>query len=188
MGLNPNASAWTPGLCISGERCGDCSDRNGRAAHCVGMQNKREEGGLSDGVGWSNLPVNQDKHRADKFSQRFRTAIEKKKKTKRSRKKRSRGRSKRRRGRKAVRVTRARQNRRIVREATYNMRTLAAKGGNGYGRDYGVLCEAARLDISVVGLQDIKRAGRKEFAAGGFRVFYCGSEAGGHHGVGLAVK
>ena len=34
----------------------------------------------SDGVGWLNLPVNQGKHRADEFSQRVRTAIEKNKK------------------------------------------------------------------------------------------------------------
>ena len=73
MGLNPNAPAWTPGLCSSGERSGDSPDRNGRAAHCVGMHHKREEGVESDGVGWLNLPVNQDKHRADKFSQRVRT-------------------------------------------------------------------------------------------------------------------
>ena len=97
------------------------------------MHNKREEGVLSDGVGWSNLPVNQDKHRADKFSQRFRTAIENKKQKKRSRKKKRRGRAKRRRARKAARVTRARQNRRIVRVATYNMRTLAVKGVIGMG-------------------------------------------------------
>ena len=68
------------------------------------------------------------------------------------------------------------------------MRTLAVKGANGYGRDFSVLYEAARLDISVVGLQETRRAGRTEFAAAGFRVFCCGSEAGGHHGVGLAVK
>ena len=77
MGLNPNAPAWTLGLCSSGERSGDSLDRNGRAAHCVGMHHKREEGVESDGVGWLNLPVNQDKHRADKFSQRVRTAIKK---------------------------------------------------------------------------------------------------------------
>ena len=34
------------------------------------MHHKLEEGVESDGVGWLNLPVNQDKHRADKFSQR----------------------------------------------------------------------------------------------------------------------
>ena len=73
MELNPNAPAWTPGLCSSGERSGDSPDRNGRAAHCVGMHHKREEGVESDGGGWLNLPVNQDKHRADKFSQGVRT-------------------------------------------------------------------------------------------------------------------
>ena len=81
MGLNPNAPAWTPGLCSSGEHSGDSPDRNGRDAHCVGMHHKREEGVESDGVGWLNLPVNQDKHRADKFSQRVRTAIKQKKGT-----------------------------------------------------------------------------------------------------------
>ena len=68
MGLNPNAPAWTPGLCSSGERSGDSPDRNGRAAHCVGMHHRREEGVESDGVGRLNLPVNEDKHRADKFN------------------------------------------------------------------------------------------------------------------------
>ena len=68
MGLSPNAPARTPGLCSSGERSGDSPDRNGRAAHCVGMHHIREEGVESDGVGWLNLAVNQDKHRADKFS------------------------------------------------------------------------------------------------------------------------
>ena len=187
MGLNPNAPAWTPGLCSSGERSGDSPDRNGRAAQCAGMHHKREEGVESDGVGWLNLPANQDKHRADKFSQRVRTAIKQKQK-KGGRKKRRRGRAKRRRARKAAQVARTRQKGRLVRVATYNVRTLAVKGANGYGRDFSVLYEAARLDISVVGLQETRRAGRTEFAAAGFRVFCCGSEAGGHHGVGLAVK
>ena len=80
MGLNPNAPAWTPGLCSSGERSGDSPDKNGKAAHCVGMHHRREEGVESDGVGRLNLPVNQDKHRADKFSQRVRTAIKQKQK------------------------------------------------------------------------------------------------------------
>ena len=44
------------------------------------MHHKREEAVESDGVGWLNLPVNQDKHRADKFSQRVRTAIKLKQK------------------------------------------------------------------------------------------------------------
>ena len=85
-------------------------------------------------------------------------------------------------------MTRARQKGRLVRVATYNVRTLAVKGANGYGRDYSVLYKAARLDISVVGLQETKMAGRTEYAAAGSRVFCCGSKAGGHHGVGLAVK
>ena len=85
-------------------------------------------------------------------------------------------------------MARARQKGRLVRVATYNVRTLAVKGANGYGRDYSVLYEAARLDISVVGLQETRRTGRTEFAAAGFQVFCCGSEAGGHHGVGLALK
>ena len=170
MGLNPNAPAWTPGLCSSGERSGDSPDRNGGAAHCVGMHHRREEGVESDGVGRLNLPVNEDKHRADKFSQRVRTAI-KQKQEKRGRKKKRRGRAKRRRARKAAHVARTRQKGRLVRVATYNVRTLAVKGANGYGRDFSVLYEAARLDISVVGLQDTRRAGRTEFAAAGFRVF-----------------
>ena len=37
------------------------------------MHHKRAEGVESDGVGWLNLHVNQDKRRADKFSQRVRT-------------------------------------------------------------------------------------------------------------------
>ena len=173
MGLNPNAPAWTPGLCRSGERSGDSPDRNGRAAHCVGMHHRREEGVESDGVGRLNLPVNEDKHRADKFSQRVRTAIKQKQKK---------------RGGRAGLSVGVLGKGRLVRVATYNVRTLAVKGANGYGRDFSVLYEAARLDISVVGLQETRRAGRTEFAAAGFRVFCCGSEAGGHHGVGLAVK
>ena len=65
------------------------------------MHYKREEGVESDGVGRLNLPVNQDEHRADKFSKRVRTAIKQKQK-KRGRKKRRRGRAKRRCTRKAA--------------------------------------------------------------------------------------
>ena len=104
------------------------------------------------------------------------------------RKKRRRGWAKRRRARKAAHVARARQKGRLVRVATSDVRTLVVKGANEYGRDYSVLYKAARLDISVVGLQETRRAGWTEFAAAGFRVFCCGSEAGGHHGVELAVK
>ena len=85
-------------------------------------------------------------------------------------------------------MARATQKGRLVRVGTHNVRILAVKGVNGYGRDYSVLYEAARLDISVVGLQETRRAGRSESAAAGFRGCCCGSKAGGHHGVGLAVK
>ena len=57
-------------------------------------------------------------------------------------------------------MARARQKGRLVRAATYNVRTLAVKGANGYGRDYSVLYEATRLDISVVELQETRRARR----------------------------
>ena len=53
-------------------------------------------------------------------------------------------------------MARTRQKGRLVRVATYNVRTLAVKGANGYGRDFSVLYEAARLDISVVGLQETR--------------------------------
>ena len=56
-------------------------------------------------------------------------------------------------------MARTRQKGRLVRVATYNVRTLAVKGAIGYGRDFSVLYEAARLDISVVGLQETRRAG-----------------------------
>ena len=46
--------------------------------HTAGMHHKREEGVESDGVGRLNLPVNQDKHRAELFSLRVRTAIKQK--------------------------------------------------------------------------------------------------------------
>ena len=67
-------------------------------------------------------------------------------------------------------MARARQKGRLVRVATYNVRNLAVKGANGYGRDYSVLYEAAGQDTSVVGLQETSRDGRTEFAAAGFRV------------------
>ena len=85
-------------------------------------------------------------------------------------------------------MARARQKGRLVRVATYNERTLAVEGGNGYERDYGVFYEAARPDISMVALQETRKAGRTEFVAAGFRVFCCESETDGHHGVGLSVK
>ena len=81
-------------------------------------------------------------------------------------------------------MARTRKKGRLVRVATYNVRTLAVKGANGYGRDFSVLYEAARLDISVVGLQETRRAGGTEFAAAGFRVFCCGAKQVGITGWG----
>ena len=75
-----------------------------------------------------------------------------------------------------------------MRVATYNVRTMAVKGANGYGRADSVLHEAARQDVSVVGLQETRRLGHTQFTAAGFQVFCCGSETGGTHGVGIAVK
>ena len=123
--------------------------------------------------------MNQDKHRADKFSQRVRTAI-KQKQTKNSSSKRRRGRAKRRRARKAAHVARARQKGRLVRVATYNVCTPTIEGANGYGRDFSVLCEAVRLDISVVGRQETRRAGRTEFEQQG-----SGSSVAGARQVGI---
>lgn len=44
---------------------------------------------------------------------------------------------------KAARVTRKRQRDRVHRVATWNVRTLAVNGTNGYGRAYCILAEAA---------------------------------------------
>ena len=75
MGLNPNAPAWTPGLRSSGERSGDSPDRNGRGTHYVSMHHKREEGKESDGVGWLNLPVNQDREPDIKRCKHYRSTL-----------------------------------------------------------------------------------------------------------------
>ena len=88
----------------------------------------------------------------------------------------------------AARTARQRRQGRLVRVATYNVRTLAVNGANGYGRADSVLHEAAKQGISVVGLQEVRRPGRTEFAAAGFRVFTCGTDKGGTHGVGIAVE
>ena len=70
----------------------------------------------------------------------------------------------------AARTARVRRQGRLVRVATYNVRTMAVKGANGYGRADSVLHEAAKQGISFVGLQEVRRPGRTEFAASGFRV------------------
>ena len=79
--------------------------------------------------------------------------------------------------------------------ATYNVRTLAVNGTNGYGHDECVLAKCRQLGCDVIGLQETRRAGRTFFDAAGYRVFCSGKEAeSGTHGkqgqlgVGLAVK
>eukprot|EP00752_Nemacystus_decipiens_P003356 g3103.t1 len=65
---------------------------------------------------------------------------------------------------------------------------MAVKGANGYGRADSVLHEARKQGISFVGLQEVRRPGRTEFTASGFRVFTCGTDKGGTHGVGIALE
>jgi len=79
--------------------------------------------------------------------------------------------------------------------ATYNVRTLAVNGTNGYGHDECVLAKCRQLGCDVIGLQETRRAGRTFFDAAGYRVFCSGKEAEsgtygkqGQLGVGLAVK
>ena len=187
MRLNPEAPVWTPGLCSGGDRSGDSLGKSRGTVHYVGTHKNSEEGEESDRAGKLNLPVKKDEHRANKLSRKVHNAILKKT-VKKRRKKRRRGRAKRRLARKAARIARARRRSQLVKVATYNVRTLAVKGANGWGRAYSVLHEAARLNISVVGLQETRRAGRTDFTAAGFRVFCCGSESGGQLGVGLAIK
>ena len=47
--------------------------------------------------------------------------------------------------------------------ATYNVRTLAVKGRNGYGHAECVLAKARKLGCDFVGLQETKRPGKTEF-------------------------
>ena len=60
--------------------------------------------------------------------------------------------------------------------ATYNVRTLAVKGTNGYGQAECVLTKARQLGCNFVGLQETRRAGKTEFSAAGCRVFCSGQE------------
>ena len=88
----------------------------------------------------------------------------------------------------AARTARERRQGQVVRVATCNTRTLAVNGANGYGRADRVLHgEAARQGFSLVGTHEVRRLGRTEFSASGFRVFICGTVKGGTHGVGIAV-
>ena len=88
----------------------------------------------------------------------------------------------------AARTARERRQSRLGRVAAYNVRAMAVRGANGYGRADSVLHETAKQGISFVDLQEVRRPERTEFAASGFRVFTCGTDKGGTHGVGIAVE
>ena len=72
--------------------------------------------------------------------------------------------------------------------ATYNVRTLAAKGKSGYG--HASVCWRRRGNF--IGLQETRRSGKTDLSAVGYRVFCSGQEETegrqGLYGVGLAVK
>ena len=76
--------------------------------------------------------------------------------------------------------------------ATYNVRTLAVKGKNGYGHDERVLAKGRQLGCDFIGLQETRRSGSTTFGAAGYRVFCSRQEKTaprqGLYGVGLAVK
>ena len=76
--------------------------------------------------------------------------------------------------------------------ATYNVRTQAVKGKNGYGHDERVLAKGWQLDCDVIGLQETRRSGSTTLRAAGYRVLCSGQETTatrqGFYGVGLAVK
>ena len=59
---------------------------------------------------------------------------------------------------------------------TYNVRTLAVKGKNGYGHDGRVLAKGRQLGCDVLGLQETRRSGSPTFLAAGYRVFCSGQE------------
>ena len=179
---NPNAEEFVPTAeeehRHSGERNAYSMGR-GEAGHCVGKQTPRQRG--RECRGWDGLgrlnPAKGDEstHRAGK--QRAFIVIQGK--IRRKRKKRWRGRTTRRLA-KSVTV------------ATYNVRTLAVKGGNGYGRAECVLAKARLLGCDFVGLQETRRPGESEFSAAGYEVFWSGQEetddGQGLYGIGLVVK
>ena len=189
MRLNPYAPAWTPGPCSSREH----GEGGGVTARRVGTHQREEEsraGGPSRG--WKkSLDGNIGKHRENICNTpRVRKAIKRKqiKIRGRRRRRRRRGRAKRRLAKKTAHVARQRQQRRRFMVATWNVRTMAVNGANGYGRAFSLLDEVKSHGVSVIGLQETRRKGQSEFTAAGFRVFCSGSKTGGTHGVGIAVR
>ena len=145
--FNPNAKEFVPTRAVrkhhhNRERC-VCSLGSGEAGHRVGTH-ARQEGRQCRRRQGRLRPVNgnQGAYRATK--QRVPTcAMERKKKQKK--RKRRRGRASRRLARKLAREARKRQKETLVAEATYNGRTLAQKGKNGYGHDERVLAKVQHL-------------------------------------------
>ncbi|CAB1106171.1 unnamed protein product [Ectocarpus sp. CCAP 1310/34] len=190
MRLDPDAPAWTPGLCSSREH----GEGGGVAARRGGMPQREERRESRDGgshrSGTRRQPYGKQGKNLGNYY-RVNPSVRKKnvkKQKKRGRWRIMRGRAARRLATRAALAARKRQQGQLLRVATWNVRTLAVNGANGYGRAYSVLHEAARQDVSVVGMQETRRVGRTEVAAAGFRVFRCGTETCGFHGVGIAVK
>lgn len=76
--------------------------------------------------------------------------------------------------------------------ATSNVRTLAVKGNNGYGRDEHVLEKGQQLGCGFLDLQETQRSGSKTIRAAGYQVFCLGRDKTaarqGLYGVGLEFK
>ena len=89
-------------------------------------------------------------------------------------------------------VARARSRTGELNVATWNVRSLSLTGRRGAGHAEVLLQKYKVLGCDIIGLQEMRRPGRTEFAAAGYRVFCSGvdgnSGRAGQHGVGLAVK
>ena len=89
-------------------------------------------------------------------------------------------------------MTRARSRTGELNVATSNVRSLSLTGRCGAGHADVRLQKSKVLGYDVIGLQEMRRPGRTEFAAAGYRVFCSGEDGSsgraGRHGVVLAVK
>lgn len=140
--------------------------------HRVGMHGRSKEGVESGRAGGLHLPAK--KHTLARQPKR---RFGENRKT-RCRERRRRGRAEPRLARRAAYEVRVRQ--KLV-------RTLAAKGANGYGRDSRVCC-TRRCNSASLWWECRRWEGRTEFVAAGFRVFCHESESSGTYGVGSAVE
>lgn len=137
------------------------------------------------------MEVLQTKARTGLQKQRARFELELKKKQKKHEKRR-RGWAPRRLAQRSAREARNRQKGALVAVATSNVRTLAVKGNNGYGRDEHVREKGQQLGCGFLDLQETRRSGSKTFRAAGYQVFCPGRDKTaarqGLYGVGLGVK